>query len=224
MRHTDAGGVVLLHGLANTVRIMRRMEMALQSQGYATLNLSYHSLSRSLVSITDQLVPRVSVFADQQEGPLHFVGHSLGGLVIRAYLQRNRPVNLGRVVMLGTPNQGSELADLAIRLRLGRFFMGRVGRFLTTKRSEADESLLGCVDYPLGVIAGAHAAFPQFAQPVFKGRNDGKVSVQSTRLIGMADHIVVPVAHTMLPRSRLVIDQTLSFLRDGKFAPQLVSN
>ncbi len=211
------GGVVLLHGIGNYHGVMRRMAKALEVEGYATLNLTYPSLTRSLVGIADGLVPRVSVFAEGLTGPVHFVGHSLGGLVIRAYLTRHRPANLGKVVMLGTPNQGSDLADVGHKLRINRFILGPVGRYLITQRTPRDEAQLGKIDYPLGIIAGNRPIQPHVFAPFFKAPNDGKVTIEGTCVAGMADHLILPLAHQVLPNRAEVIAQTIAFLRDGRF-------
>lgn len=217
MPKAKPGGVVLLHGIANYSGVMRRMTRALEAEGYATLNISYPSLTKSLVAISDRLVPRISAFADSCDGPIHFVGHSLGGLVIRAMLARSRPANLGRVVMLGTPNQGSELADIARRLRINRLLLGPVGRHLMTGRAPADEAQLGVVDYPLGIIAGNRPAQPHVFAPFFNAPNDGKVTVERSRVAGMADHLILPLAHDGLPKHPSVITQTMAFLHNGQF-------
>lgn len=217
MPESKPGGVVLLHGIGNHSGIMRRMALALEAEGYATLNVSYPSLTKPLVAIADNLVPRVSGFADTCDGPIHFIGHSLGGLVIRAYLARSRPANLGRVVMLGTPNQGSELADLACRLRLNRLLLGPVGRHLVTKRTHADEAQLGVIDYPLGIIAGNRPTPPYLFAPFFNAANDGKVMVERTHVAGQADHLTLPLAHQALPKHLHVAEQTIAFLRNGRF-------
>lgn len=217
MPKAELGGVVLLHGIGNHHGIMRRLAGALETEGYATLNASYPSLSKPLVAIADGLVPRVSSFADCCDGPVHFIGHSLGGLVIRAYLARSRPANLGRVVMLGTPNQGSELADLVRKMKLNRLLLGPVGRHLVTRRSAADEAQLGAVNYPLGIIGGNRPSQPHLFAPFFKAPNDGKVTVERTHVAGQADHITLPLAHRALPRHPQVAEQVIVFLRTGRF-------
>jgi pimeloyl-ACP methyl ester carboxylesterase len=148
------GGVVLLHGIARSARSFRRTQRALQDAGFATLNLGYQSRHLSLEKLASAIDPAITRFTEQFEGPLHFVAHSMGGLLTRVYLERNRPPRLGRVVMLGTPNQGSEIADRLKDFWIYRGYFGPAGQQLVTKRDHALRALLPAVDYPVGIIAG----------------------------------------------------------------------
>ncbi len=218
MTAVTKGGVVLLHGIWNFELVMRPVARALAREGFAVLNLSYPSMTKPVVDLADGLEARVAAFAKSIDGPVHFVGHSLGGLIIRAYLQRHRPTNLGKVVMLGTPNHGSEAADLARTLGLARITLGPVGRHLYTHRTPQDEASLGQIDYPLGIIAGNRPRNPPMFALCFREPNDGKVSIRSTKVEGMADHIILPVAHDAMPMKSAVHAQIIAFLRDGQFA------
>lgn len=206
-------GVVLLHGIARTSASLGTLERALQATGFATLNIDYASRTRQITALADDIHPAVARFAER-DAPLHFVGHSMGGLVTRAYIAQHRPERLGGVVMLGTPNGGSEVADLLRGSRLYRALYGPAGLELTTAiRLNA----LPAVDYPVGVIAGNRFIDPVAGLFVLPKPNDGRVSVQSAMLAGMADHIVVKASHTGLPRNRVAIEQTIAFLREGCF-------
>lgn len=141
----------------------------------------------------------------------------MGGLVIRVLLARHRPENLGRAVMLGTPNGGSELADMICRLRLHPLILHRAAPALRTGRDAMMESLLGRADYPLGVIAGDRPVNTTIARLVFDAPNDGKVSVAATHCPEQCDHLVMPVAHTAMIYSRPVAQQVVHFLRHGAF-------
>lgn len=210
-------GVVLLHGIWNYERRMRPVARALETAGYATLNLSYPSLSATLDEIAHGLAPRITAFSAGLKGDLHFIGHSLGGLVIRRTITLHRPATLGKIIMIGTPNHGSETADLAYTLHVDRLLLGKMGRFLRTQRTVEDEEALGILNAPLGIIAGDRPGFPNIFAPCFATPNDGKVSVASTQLRGMIDHITLPIAHDALPAQSEVHRQILAFLKDSRF-------
>ncbi|GMO30204.1 alpha/beta fold hydrolase [Bradyrhizobium sp. TM233] len=208
--------MVLLHGIARTSASLTKLERALRAAGFATLNIDYPSRKKPIVALADDLHPAISRFAER-DAPLHFVAHSMGGLVARAYVAKHRPARLGSVVMLGTPNGGSEVADLLSGSRLYRALYGPAGLELTT---ELRPDALPSLDYPVGVIAGSRFVDPVAGLFVLPKPNDGRVSVQSALLAGMADHIVVKTSHTGLPRHAAAIAQTIAFLREGRFQPR----
>ncbi|MBR0753989.1 alpha/beta fold hydrolase [Bradyrhizobium jicamae] len=209
-------GVVLLHGISRTARSFRKMELALQRAGYATLNLDYASRRKPLEALTEDIHPAIELFAGGVTGVVHFVCHSMGGLLARAYLAKHRPPRLGRVVMLGTPNGGSEIADRLKDLKAYRAFFGPAGQQLGTKRDAAMVALLPAIDYPIGIIAGNRSIYP-ISSIGLPRPHDGRVSVTNTRLDGMADHIVIRTSHPWLVRNGEAIAQTMAFLRDGRF-------
>ncbi len=141
----------------------------------------------------------------------------MGGLLTRVYLARHRPQRLGRVVMLGTPNGGSEVADFLKRFAIYRAFYGPAGLQLSTKQDQALRSL-PAVDYDLGIVAGCRSVDPISSIFILPNPNDGKVSVDHTRLDGMTDHTTVKATHSGLLRHPIAIDQTIAFLREGRFS------
>jgi pimeloyl-ACP methyl ester carboxylesterase len=209
-------GVVLLHGISRTARSFRKMELALEAAGFVTLNLDYDSRRKALGVLAEDIHPAIELFAGGLSGPVHFVCHSMGGLLARAYLAKHRPVWLGRVVMLGTPNGGSEIADRLKNLAAYRAFFGPAGQQLVTRRDAATHAMLPAVDYPVGIIAGNRSIYPITAA-ILPRPHDGRVSVANTKLDGMADHIVIRTSHPWLVRNAEAIKQTIAFLRDGKF-------
>ncbi|WP_018317026.1 triacylglycerol lipase [Bradyrhizobium sp. WSM2793] len=211
-------GVVLLHGIARTSASLMKLERALRAAGFATLNIDYPSRSKPIAALAEDIHPAITRFAER-DAPLHFVAHSMGGLVARAYIAKHRPARLGRVVMLGTPNSGSEVADLLRGSLPYRKFYGPAGLELTTTPATAPNAL-PAIDYPVGVIAGSRFIDPVAGLLVLPKPNDGRVSVQSAGLAGMADHIVVKTSHTGLPRHAAAIAQTIAFLREGRFQPR----
>jgi triacylglycerol esterase/lipase EstA (alpha/beta hydrolase family) len=209
-------GVVLLHGISRTSRSFRKMQTAIEKCGFATLNIDYASRRKPLEALAEDIHPAIGRFAEDIGGSLHFVAHSMGGLLARVYLAKYRPARLGRVVMLGTPNGGSEMADRLKNLVLYRAWFGPAGQQLVTKRDTALDAILPVIDYPVGVIAGDRSIYP-LASAFLPRPHDGRVSVENTKLDGMADHIKVSAAHPWLAQNTHAIAQTVAFLRNGKF-------
>ncbi len=207
--------VVLLHGIGRTRRSMARAERTLASLGYETFNLDYPSRSLAIPQLADHLCDQLRAQAVERFSALHFLTHSMGGIVTRAFLQRQKPSNLGHVVMLAPPNQGSEVADFLSGNFLYNWFYGPAGGDLKTS-SAGFLSTLGRVDFPLGVIAGSQSIDP-VSSLLLPKPNDGKVSVENTKVDGMADHLVLPVNHTFIMRDVEVLREAAFFLRHGKF-------
>ena len=211
-------GVVLLHGISRTALSFRKMQLALERAGFATLNLDYESRRKALEGLAEDIDPAIQRFADRIDGSVHFVCHSMGGLLARVYIARHRPKHLGRVVMLGTPNSGSEIAERLKNFGVYRAFFGPAGQQLGTQRDAAIEALFPPVDYPVGIIAGNRSIYP-IASRFLPRPHDGRVSIANTKLEGMADHVVVAASHPWLVRNSVAIAQTIAFLREGKFNP-----
>jgi pimeloyl-ACP methyl ester carboxylesterase len=209
-------GVVLLHGIARTARSLRKLEISLQEAGFATLNLDYASRKKPLELLAEDIHPDVSAFAEACAGPIHFVTHSMGGLLARVYIARHRPTRLGRVVMLGTPNGGSEVADFLKSFRLYRAFYGPAGQQLTTERDDA-LTLLPPIDYSVGIVAGTRTLDPIASYFILPRPNDGRVSVQRSKLDHMTDHVTIKTPHHGLVRHAAATAQTIAFLRAGRF-------
>jgi pimeloyl-ACP methyl ester carboxylesterase len=171
-----------------------------------------------LESVAVRLQAALADFSDSLDGPVHFVGHSMGGLIIRALIHRHRPANLGRVVMLGTPNGGSEIADMLAQSRLSRVVLGNAAPALVTRREDEFATLLGEVDYPAGVIAGNRAMVDGPWARMLPRPHDGKVSVAATHLEDETDHIVLPISHALLPYHREAQRQTQNFICYGCFS------
>lgn len=211
--------VVLLHGLCRTARSMRPMQRALETAGFEVLNIDYRSREAPIEQLSEQVVGRA--LADccaRGAGAVHFVAHSLGGILVRQYAGRHPQAITGRVVMLGPPNQGSEVVDRLAGWRLFSLLHGSAARQLGTTR-DSIPARLGPVRFCLGVIAG-NRSINWINSLIIPGPDDGKVSVERTRVAGMSDHHVVAVTHPLMMRHREVIAQTIEFLRHGRFRTQ----
>jgi pimeloyl-ACP methyl ester carboxylesterase len=210
------GRVMLLHGVGRSARSMRRMAAALEAARFETLNLTYPSRAKPLQALVEDVHAAAGDFWEMGEGRAHIVCHSMGGLVARAYIHRYRPKTLGRVVMLGTPNQGSQLADWLDWNPAYHFLFGPAGAQLGTRAVARLQDTLGGIDFPLGVIAGARANRP-LAWLLLPKPNDGRVTVAATRVAGMADHVTAPATHDGLMLNCRAQSQVVAFLRQGQF-------
>ena len=211
---SDADNVILLHGLARTDRSMHKLARALQKEGYSVHNVGYASTRNNIETLAEESIGRalsVCPAADK----VHFVTHSLGGILIRQYLRHHQIDNLGRVVMLGPPNKGSEVVDKLRGFPGFRFLNGEAGLELGTGASSVPNSL-GEANFDLGVIAGTRSVNLILSRMI-PGTNDGKVSVENTRLEGMNDHLEMEVTHPFMMRNSKVIDQVIHYLQSGSF-------
>lgn len=212
----EAPQVVLLHGLARNASSMRPMARALERAGYAVCNIDYPSRRHGIAELAARHVaPALERCPFDDRLPVHFVTHSMGGIVLRQLVATGRVAKLGRVVMLAPPNGGSAIVDRLGAWRLFGLLNGPAGRELGTAR-HLPPATLGPALFELGVIAGTRSVNPLLSM-LIPGDDDGKVALSHTRLDGMQDHLEVDVAHPLIMRSVRVQQQTLSFLATGAF-------
>jgi triacylglycerol lipase len=209
--------VILLHGMGRTHRSMATMARRLAGKGYGVKNLDYPSTGASIESLSAGIVAETVRHCRlaHPSASIHFVTHSLGGILVRQYLQTHRLPPGSRVVMLSPPNQGSELADLLKDWFIYRWIMGPAGQQLGTAEDSVPNRL-GPVDVPVGIITGDSTLEPWFSAQL-PGPDDGKVSVKRARLAEMADFLVVHKSHGFIMNDPQVIAQTCHFLEHGRF-------
>jgi pimeloyl-ACP methyl ester carboxylesterase len=218
--HPGAGSVeevVLLHGLARTDRSLRPLERRLSAAGFRVHNLRYPSTELPPKALVENLHQQLEACCASAPR-LHFVTHSLGGILVRAYLADHGLANLGRVVMLAPPNRGSEYVDEFGDSALFRAAFGPTGAELGTG-PDSLPNRLPAPGFEFGVIAGTRSVNP-VSGLVVPGESDGTVSVASTQLPGMADFITVPTSHTFIMQSETVAGYVIEFLRSGRFEPR----
>jgi len=149
----------------------------------------------------------------KKDQTVHFVGHSLGGLMIRAYLEDTKIKNLGRVVLIGTPNKGTTLIDNY----QDSWLIDMVGPMAASLGTDKDSFPNSIADpyYPVGIIAGTSKGNDN--EDILPGEDDGIVPLESTKIDGMTDFIKIESGHSMMRYNREVADQTIEFLQNGKF-------
>lgn len=214
---------VLLHGIRGSGKIMKLMEVSLKKEGYEALNISYESTSKPMEELVEDIRAALDKKGVTDYSRVDFVGHSMGGLLIRELLRdkAQRPANLGGVVMMGSPNAGSEAADRMKDWDLFKWIYGPAGQQLTTEfQRQAKDGL--SVDYKLGIIASADNTGHYWVRELIPGENDGLVSVESTKLDGMDDHVKIEAPHSVMPLMPEVIRQVIHFLDKGKFDTEVV--
>lgn len=211
----SAGTVVLLHGLNRSSGSMEDMARALAAAGFRAVNVDYPSGRYTIEKLTEIVDAEIrSCCAPALRDGIHFVTHSLGGVLVRYWTSLNPDVPVGRTVMLAPPSQGSELVDELRDSAVFKLFTGPAGQELGTDAASVPNRL-GPVGFPLGVIAGS--VINPFYSWLIPGDDDGIVAVDRTRTAGMKDFIVLEQSHTFIMYSSEAIHQTLHFLHEGRF-------
>ncbi|UCD86754.1 MAG: alpha/beta hydrolase [Desulfobacterales bacterium] len=208
--------VILLHGMGRSPSSMREIETHLLGKGYKTVNLVYPSTSESIERIAEVYIP--NAIAKCQLSPvdkIHFVAHSLGGIIVRQYLQTNSLPEGSRVVMLAPPNQGSEVVDYVKEFFAYKWLYGPPGQELGTN-PESTPNRLKPIDIEVGIITGDRSFNPIFSA-LIPGPDDGRVSVERAKLQEMTDFLLISSPHTSIVTNPAVLKQVAYFLDHGKF-------
>ncbi len=208
--------VVLLHGLCRTPSSMAKMERTLTEAGYTVHNLSYPTRKKPVARLAEEhLTPKLALPEIQNATKVHFVTHSLGGIVLRQYLSNHNPHNLGRIVLLGPPSQGSHIVDKIGHWKLFQALNGPAGNQLGCS-AESLPNQLGPLGHDHAVIAGSRS-INWINSCMIPGLDDGKVSVANTHLPDTTSHLVLPVTHPYLMKNERVIRNVVHYLSEGTF-------
>jgi triacylglycerol esterase/lipase EstA (alpha/beta hydrolase family) len=216
----DNGGdyVVLVHAFAWTARSMNKIAQKLNSEGYAVININYPSRKYSIEYLAENFIAKtVNKLCVDKKRKIHFVTHSLGGIIIRKYIRTHPKLLFGKVVMIAPPNHGSEIVDFVKSNFLLKAYFGPVLQQLGTKKdSFINTDLKQAIKFELGVIAGDVCINP-LARFIIKGDNDGLVPVECTKIRGMKDHIIIHSTHLFIVSNKECIKQISYFLKYGYF-------
>ena len=202
--------VVLVPGLWNPSGVLWPLAARLRRAGYAP-----HVFSYSGRASFDANVERLARFARETIGSraAHFIGHSLGGLLVLEALNRHADIPVASALLLGAPARGSFAGRRFEAGRIGRWMMGDAASCWRARNARWTRAA------PLGVVAGTVAfGLARIVGGRLPGLNDGVVCVEETAVEGMADAAQVPVAHSLLATSAAVARLAERFLRSGSFA------
>lgn len=217
VREGDGDYVVLVHGLSWFRDTLKPAEKQLNALGYHTVHVHYASRKADIGEIVDERVrDAITEHCTDPNRKIHFVGHSMGGIMIRKYLKSYETLNLGKVVLMATPNQGTELAEILKRsiTPIRKVFGKAVEELGTTSNSLPNT--LGAPNFEPGIIMGSLSAFP-FLSPFVPGTDDGVVAVEAGKVERMRDFIVTPTNHCNIAREEEVLRQIAFFFVHGTF-------
>ena len=213
----NSEAIILLHGLARTHRSMNKAAKLLGAYGYKIINVNYPSRQSDIQHLAMTYIKQaLEECCSKDINKIHFLTHSLGGILLRYYLSKQKIDRLGRVVMLAPPNQGSEIVDKLAGWPPFYWINGPAGLELGTDQNSIPISL-GIVNFETGIIAG-NKSVNSLLSLLISGSNDGKVSIKRTLITGMQDFIVVPYSHPFIMQRLAVIEQALHFIQNGYFA------
>jgi triacylglycerol lipase len=208
--------VILLHGLGRTNRSMDDMASFLTALNYSVINVDYPSRSYPVdILVRDYVDAAVNEQCANTNVKIHFVTHSLGGILTRYYLKYYTNDHIGRIVMLSPPNKGSEIPDSFSDVAVFDAVMGPTASTLGTGSNSVPNGL-GPVNHEVGIITGDRSTNP-FYSYIIPGKDDGKVSVDRAKVAGMKDFLVTHSSHTFIMSNEDVLRQTAYFLHHGKF-------
>lgn len=208
--------IVLIHGLMNSSRRMGKFEAYFSQKGFQVLNIDYPSNKYPIETLSDQyLKPVVEAIPLNPGQKVHFITHSMGGLLLRYYLSTHSFDQVGHVVMISPPNHGSEWADLLLKSKSARKVAGPAAFELRTRDNDFFKKL-GPIQFKLGIIAGKKS-YGKHADRYLPGEDDGMVTVKSMKLKGMLDFIVLNEHHRGLTWNQEAMLQSYAFIQNSRF-------
>ena len=210
MSSTQRPVVILVHGLWFGAWSLGLLARRLRRAGFATRRFRYRT-TRATLADHARALRRFSAAAG--EPPVHYVAHSLGGLVTLQLLAAGDAPPAGQVVLLGSPLAGSEVARKTARIPGGGHLLGAAQASLATGRSRIAAGLR------VGMIAGSRSFGLGWLVGGAGGPGDGTVAIAETRVEGLSEHLVLPVTHTGMLVSRQVAERAIRFLQTGSFGP-----
>lgn len=203
--------VILVHGIVRSSKSFHKMASVLRDAGYYVIGFDYPSTRIEIPASAEYLHQVVESLEGIDE--INFVVHSMGGLVVRAYLKEHADPRIKRMVMLATPNRGARMASLLEKNTLYRTLYGPAGQQLVDDPNGLIATL-PTPDFEFAIIAGARGTEEGF-NPLIPGDDDGTVSLESALLPGAADCLTVPAMHSFLMNHSEVIAATEHFLKTG---------
>ena len=202
--------VVLLHGLTRSPASMWLMQRSLEAQGYRVVNQAYPSRSADIETLAEQALPE-ALEACRDAKTIHFVTHSMGGILLWYWVSKNPDPRFGRAVLLGPPSAGSEIVDRFQDWKIFRALNGPAGLQLGTEPDSFPNRLPQEADMEMAVIAGTRSMSPLFSA-LIPGPDDGKVSVRSAFAMPAETKVTMPVSHTWMMMSPGVIREVRDIL------------
>ena len=218
--HAESGEVViLLHGLARTKGSMEKMEKHLRAEGFRVHNRGYASRTKTIEKLAMETLPKaIAHCRDRGATKIHFVTHSMGGILVRYYLKHHNLQELGRVVMLSPPNGGSEVVDKLGQTWMFKWLNGPAGQQLGTGENSVPNQL-GPVEFDLGIITGDRS-INLILSCLIPGPDDGKVAIDHAKIRGMKDFRVIHAAHPFIMKNKKAMSLVVTFLKTGQFAKE----
>ncbi len=210
-----SSAVILLHGIQGTSKDMSNITDTLHARGYKTFNLNYPSTSYRIEELSDNFLGPQFLDIATRNDTIHFVAHSMGAIIIRYFLQRHPDFLAGKIVMIGPPNNGSELTEAFHDLKFYQKRYGPAGAQIGLEM-ETELKLPHTLPPNTGIIAGTRTMFFVFSW-ILPGEDDGKVTHKNMKLDGYSDFITVPYHHDQITYKKKVCNLVHKFIKTGKF-------